>query len=256
MNYYLTAIDGMTKLLEPADQAVASFERRLYADAFLAMYQRHAETFDALEQGYQIVIDKDQYLTNMAEALAQEAFRRVEGCKKRGEKERMLTDLNLEMVAYVFPMILRYDGESSRPLADKVTEAWKKVFPKTNIHAAPFEEINEGFHRKFCYITTAACEVLGKPDDCRELMMMREYRDTYLSSRPDGEVLVQRYYDVAPSIVKHINSRPGAEAVYRGIWETYLMPCIHMIEAGELEECRVLYEKMVDTLEDEYFLRS
>lgn len=254
MNYYLTAIDGMPKLLEPAEETLASFKKALYAEAFSNMYQRHVSTFDALEKGYQMVIDKDQYLTNMAEALAKEAADRVESCRKRGEKDRLLMDLNLQMAAYVLPMILEYRGDSSKPLAEKVIAAWKKEFPKTDLSAATAQEIEAGFHKKFCYITTAACEVLGKPDDCRELNLLRDYRDTYLASLPEGEEVIRRYYNVAPSIVKHINQKPGAETVYRNIWNQYLMPCIRLIDAGETEECRQLYEAMVNDLEEKYFM--
>ncbi|MFQ9393498.1 MAG: hypothetical protein ACLR2E_04050 [Lachnospiraceae bacterium] len=33
-------------------------------------YEQHLGTLEALENGYQQVIDKEQYLTNMAEAVA------------------------------------------------------------------------------------------------------------------------------------------------------------------------------------------
>lgn len=254
MNNYLTAIDGMPKLLEPAEQTLASFKKPLYADAFSKMYQRHVNTFDALENGYRVVIDKDQYLTNMAEALVKEAADRVESCKRRSEKERVLMDLSLQMAAYVLPMILEYRGESSRPLADKVMEAWKREFPKSNLQAASYQEIEQGFHKKFCYITTAACQVLGKPDDCRELTLLRDYRDTYLASLPEGADLIHHYYNVAPSIVKHINQHPDAEAVYQDIWERFLQPCIDLIDAGKPEDCRTLYEEMVYSLEEQYFM--
>ncbi|MDD6616567.1 MAG: hypothetical protein PUF13_10770 [Lachnospiraceae bacterium] len=254
MNYYLTAIEGMPKLLEPAGEVLASFKKPLYADAFSKMYQRHVSTFDALEKGCQMVIDKDQYLINMAEALVKEAAGRVEECRRRAEKERVLMDLNLQMAAYVLPMILEYRGESSRPLAEKVIEAWKREFPKTNLHAACYQEIEQGFHKKFCYITTAACQVLGKPDDCRELTVLREYRDTYLASLPEGEKIIRRYYDVAPSIVKHINQQQDSETVYQNIWKIYLQPCIDLIDADRPEECRILYEEMVNSLEEKYFM--
>lgn len=254
MNYYLTAIDGMPKLLEPEDEVLARFTKTLYADTFREMYQRHVATFDALEKGYQMVIDKDQYLTNMAEALAKAGADRLGSCGKRGEKDRMMMNLNLEMAVYVLPMILEYRGESSQPLTDKVISAWKKEFPKSNIRAASYLEIEQGFHKKFCYITTAACQEMKKEDDCRELTLLRDYRDTYMASLPDGQELIRRYYDVAPSIVKHINQQADSESVYRKIWDEYLDPCIRMIENGELEECRELYEKMVNTLENKYFL--
>lgn len=253
MNYYLTAIEGMPRLLDCTEDAAQNFKKKLYTEAFQRLYQEHLPTFDALEQGYQIVIDKEQYLTNMANALAEAAVQRIEGCKRRNQKERVMMDLNLTMAVYVFPMILEYKGQSSRPLVDKILEAWKREFPKTNLQAADYEYIEQGFHKKYCYITTAVCEIFGKPDDCYELTLLRDYRDTYLASLPGGDALISEYYDVAPSIVKHIGQQEDSAEIYRGIWEDYLEPCIRMIEHEELEGCRKLYEEMVATLKEQYF---
>ncbi len=256
MNYYLTAIEGMPKLLECADGALGDFRKARYKDAFQRIYLENQPVLEALEQGYLMVIDKDQYLTNMAEALADSASARMEACKRRGAKDRVLMDLNLAMAVYVLPMILEYKGQSSKLLADKAVDAWKARFPKTNLQAAEFTYIEQGFHKKYCYITTAVCEVLGRPDDCYELNLLRDYRDTYLSSLPDGETLIRKYYDVAPSIVKHIDQSGCPEKVYQDIWQNYLKPCIRMIEDGESENCCRLYEDMVADLEKKYFLRN
>jgi hypothetical protein len=172
--------------------------------------------------------------------------------KKRAREQRMM-DLNLTMAVFVFPSILQYKGNSSQPLVDKILEGWKREFPKSNLAYAEYEEIEKGFHRKFCYITTAVCESSGRADDCYELTLLRDYRDHYLAEQPEGNEMIHEYYDVAPSIVKHINRKGNASEIYQSIWETYLSPCIHMIEDGELESCRDLYREMVYTLKDEYF---
>lgn len=96
--------------------------------------------------------------------------------------------------------------------------------------------------------------MLNKPDDCYELTLLRRYRDGYLAEQPDGEELIAMYYDVAPSIVKHINRQPDSAAIYSRIYTEYLLPCIRMIERGELSECRELYTEMVNDLKEKYFL--
>ena len=255
MNYYLTAIEGMPRLLNSAGGALGSFRKDRYKDAFQKLYLENQPVLEALEQGYLMVIDKDQYLTNMAEALAESACERLEACKRRGAKERLQMDLNLAMAVYVLPMILEYKGQSSKLLAEKAVASWKARFPKTNLQAAQFTYIEQGFHKKYCYITTAVCEVLGRPDDCYELNLLRNYRDTYLASLPDGEALIRQYYDVAPSIVKHIGQSGHSREIYQDIWEDYLQPCIQMIENGESEDCLRLYENMVSVLEEKYFAR-
>lgn len=252
MNYYLTGIEGMPKLLECCEDSMQYFKRNLYADHFHKLYQMNVQTFDAIENGYNSVIDKEQFLKNMAGALIDCAVGKMAQCKRRSAKDRKMIDLNMEMVTFVFPMILEYKGNSSAPLTDKLVEAWKEAFPKSGIQAATYSEIEQGFHRKFCYITTAVCKTFDKPDDCYELTLLRNYRDTYLSSLPGGREMIQEYYDVAPSVVKHIAQRENADEIYCSIWNNYLSPCIQMIEEGQNDACRDKYEEMVRTLRGEY----
>jgi len=102
-----------------------------------------------------------------------------------------------------------------------------------------------------CYITTAVCEEDGKPDDCYELTMFRSFRDNWLRSQPDGEALIQRYYDTAPAIVEKINRQPNHSEIYRYLKDTYLSPCLAYIEAGENEKCKELYTAMMEYLFEE-----
>ena len=160
---------------------------------------------------------------------------------------------SLVMAGYLFPTLLKYGGTSSQPLVDHIQKAWKETFPKSNISAAPYENIEKGFHRKWCYITTAACQVRGMEDDCYELNLLRTYRDTYMAAQPDGARTIHDYYDIAPSIVKHIGARPDSEAIYNEIWEAYIAPCIRQIEEGQMQECMDTYTRMVLDLKEKYF---
>lgn len=254
-NVYLTALHGMPALLNIANP-MENFKRNRYAEVFNQYYEHNLSTYQAVEEGYNPAIDKEQFIENMAEELVNEAESRLAECKKKSKKDALMMEYNLCMVVYVLPAILKFAGNSSKPLADKLTDSWKKHFPETNISAAAFEEIEAGFHKKWCYITTAVCETFHKPDDCYELTLLRDYRDGYLMEQPDGEQLIHEYYDVAPTIVKRINRRPDKKQIYSQIWNTYLQPCISMIEHQELEECRELYVKMVRNLQEEYFYNN
>lgn len=103
-----------------------------------------------------------------------------------------------------------------------------------------------------CFITTAVCDSFGKPDDCHELTMFREFRDGWLKNQSDGESLIARYYDLAPSIVEHINQLPNAREIYRGIWDKYLRPCLSCLEQGNHQTCKEIYVDMVETLATTY----
>ena len=65
-----------------------------------------------------------------------------------------------------------------------------------------------------CFITTAVCLTMGKPDNCEELTLMRSFRDEWLRDQPDGEALIADYYKTAPGIVEKINQQPERKAIY------------------------------------------
>jgi len=251
----LSEIEGIHKLLDCCEgsDVMQFFQKKTYTDAFQKMYQEHVTVFDAIEDGYHAAEDGDQYLTALAEALAAYAVEKVGACSRKSKKEHLQMDLNMTMAVFVLPMILEYHGESSKLLASKMTESWKKSFPKTNLSAADYSTIESGFHKTWCYITTAVCRSFQKPDDCYELRTLREYRDTYLADSPGGSELIEEYYDVAPSIVKHIDQQPDSDAIYYSIWEEWLAPCISLIESGRKEACREHYIEMVHTLQKKYF---
>lgn len=84
MNAYLTGIEGMPKLLDCCeDDPMQYFKKKTYADSFQKMYQQHITTFDAIEQGYNTVIDKEQFLSNMAEALCEVRHGKIQFLHKK-----------------------------------------------------------------------------------------------------------------------------------------------------------------------------
>lgn len=253
MNNYLIGLEGMKALLNDIEAPAESFKKKTYAGNFEKVYLHIVPTMDAIEEVYNSVMEPETLIQNMAQALVDTAIEKVNACTKKNQKESTLLDLNLAMAVFIFPAMLKYQGNSTRPLVDQILTAWKEAFPKSNIQAAEYEYIEKGFHKKFCYITTAVCETFQKPDDCYELTLLRNYRDEYLAELPEGERIIKAYYDVAPTIVKHINKREDSAEIYEGIWQNYLSPCISMIEEGKKEECKDLYIKMVETLQKEYF---
>ncbi len=72
-------------------------------------------------------------------------------------------------------------------------------------------------------------------------------------NQEEGEEIVQEYYNLAPTIVKHINKKKDSKKIYADIWSDYLSPCISLIEEGKNEECQELYVKMVRGLQKLYF---
>lgn len=103
-----------------------------------------------------------------------------------------------------------------------------------------------------CFITSAICRTFSKPDDCYELTTFRNFRDNWFAKQPDGQALIQEYYRIAPTIVEHIDQRSDSKEIYQSIWDAYLTPCLHHIEAQQFDECRNIYITMVNDLKRKY----
>ena len=145
MSFYTTAIEGLPGMLLNVDDPIGNFKRKRYPTAFEAYYEQHLVTLEALENGYQQVIDKEQYLANMAEAVAAAAEETLMQEKKKNKRANLLVDYNLSLVVYLYPAVLKYEGESGKPFSEKLAAAWKEHFPDTNVSPATYEQINGGF---------------------------------------------------------------------------------------------------------------
>ncbi len=103
-----------------------------------------------------------------------------------------------------------------------------------------------------CFITTAVCECQGKPDDCQELTVLREYRDGYLLGTDEGRAMVEEYYEIAPVLVLSIGMQREPEKIYEEIYRDYLRPCVEYAKNAENEKCRELYADMVGSLRERF----
>lgn len=246
------ALELFPAMLKEVGDPLKDFKKGSYEVSFHSYMERTALHMDAIEDAYMEAEEKEALLGELAAAFVAAVWEELEGKKKR-QQEELLMNYNMCLVVYVNPALLEHNPMSGQPLVDELLGQWKERFPKTNLKSASFDTINGGFKRRFCYITTAVCERRGLGDDCYELNLLRDYRDQYLSRQPDGDMLIRQYYDVAPTVVKHINDREDAEEVYEEIWQLYLAPCISMIEEHKYQECRIRYEDMVSRLKEQYF---
>lgn len=105
---------------------------------------------------------------------------------------------------------------------------------------------NSSNRGSFCFVTTAICEKLGKPDDCFELTTLRHYRDTWLINSEGGKELIEEYYRIAPLIVSKIKTSDKFDDYCRYLLTNYINPCLEMIAVSEYEKCRDKYIEMVN----------
>lgn len=96
-----------------------------------------------------------------------------------------------------------------------------------------------------CFLTTAAVEHMGQPDDGRVLMAFREFRDTYMMQTPERRREVEWYYRKAPKIVEAINKNPKENAIYREMYNHYIIPTYKAIKSGDMEHAHQEYTKLI-----------
>ncbi len=248
---YNRAMQGIEDMLLKEENPMASFKKSVYPGAFQTYVSRHLETLRAIEAIYQEEKEPEVFIDKLSDRLVSAAQAELDGIAKKGKRNEQQINYNMLLAVFVFPAMLEQKGDASEPLTDAIIEKWNATF-KTSVGKADYAQIEAGFHRKFCYITTAVCESQGKPDNCYELELLRDYRDQYLLSTEEGEALVKEYYNIAPTIVTRIGRQENSHEIYCGIWENYLSECIHLIEEGKKEDCCKKYMDMVCELKGRY----
>lgn len=102
-----------------------------------------------------------------------------------------------------------------------------------------------------CFITSAVCTALNKPDDCEELMTLRAYRDN-IKRNADVGILITEYYRVAPQIVACIDKDVKARDVYHRLWENEISETYKLVKTGKYDEATKCYIKMTVRLCEQY----
>ncbi|NVE94806.1 CFI-box-CTERM domain-containing protein [Altererythrobacter lutimaris] len=98
-----------------------------------------------------------------------------------------------------------------------------------------------------CFLTTAAVEMLGLPDDCWELEQLRNFRDGWLLKQPGGSEQVSEYYSRAPNIANKLRSDPQRLAK---LYLSHILPAAIAVRFGLNTCARALYTRMMLQVSD------
>lgn len=245
-------IKDIRKIFEDRESFLKEFKRDTYEAAFERFGEKNSTAFQEIAIGISAQEGYEETMSAVCGLFVEAARALLDTVDSKAKKEEMQMKLNMFMAIYVLPTILENKNGHCKELTEMLCKAWGDSFKNSNIKASEFSKIKEGFRSKLCYITTAVCESLDKPEDCYELNLLKNYRDGYLMETDDGEALIHEYYDIAPTIVKRINKSEDSSGTYAKIWSKYLKPCVSLIEEGKNEECKELYMDMVYKLRDRY----
>ena len=81
--------------------------------------------------------------------------------------------------------------------------------PRGALRVQAVDPVEARGQKKCCYLTTAACISAGLPDDCRELTLLRWFRDNILIVDSDGRRDVEEYYADRPGRGRGGERPPG-----------------------------------------------
>lgn len=244
--------EELIQLFEDAQALIRKFNKQNYEIGFQNQYEKYKEILEDMDARVEAAEEKDEAIREIANIIPEYMKEKTSALKSKRKAENLVVDYNYAMVTYVLPLINYNRRENCNRISDKIVELWNKEISNTPIKNSTYESIHGGFSQRMCYITTAVCESLGKPDDCHELQVLRGYRDEYLMVSEEGKKIVEQYYDIAPTIVSHINQTENSKEVYEEIYKKYLLPCIELVEKKNLEECKEVYSSMVRELQKKY----
>lgn len=244
----------LRRMYDLAEEQMPFFKRNYYEQAF----NKYSEAIkDILDEINSELEGKDEqtvseYAAEFARLFIDIFKAEYDAIPKKGKKHTYVTDHNTPLVIFLFPAILEYSAKWCKPLVETLVNKWNETFTEVSIGYGTYSDIRGGFKTKLCYITTAVCESINKPDDCFELNLLRNYRDNILAKEDGGQEIINEYYDIAPTIVKRINRLENSSDVYEGLYNDYILGCIKNIENKEYNECRENYARMVLELKNKY----
>ncbi|QAT49021.1 hypothetical protein EQM14_04105 [Caproiciproducens sp. NJN-50] len=243
-------LGGAAHLLPPeAFSAVIQFDR-LNASHYAESFESYRRAVLPALQAY--LREEAAYGDKAAELFSGALFDGFAGEEKSARKKSVREfDLRISITTLAIPAILDLNTAAADRLADLFLQKWNAVH-KEPLGRATYSEIQKGFRKKLCFITTAVCAELGKGDDCGELQALRAFRDGYLSRTPLGRKKIGEYYLFAPLIVSSVESSGKAEAEWNRVYRDYLSPCLAALKCRRPEKCERIYETMMSELEQKW----
>ena len=165
--------------------------------------------------------------------------------------EEELTEFR-ERKRYLRLLAADVDPQEGRKIARNTEgyKEWKRGGSVEKVATKQKVEVS-GKKNGCCFLTTACVEARGLPDDCEELSVLRDFRDSYLLSTENGTALVEHYYEIAPKIVEAIDQRGDSRSIYEGIYER-IVDCLDAVKSGRSDDAIEIYERMVLALQDRY----
>jgi hypothetical protein len=103
---------------------------------------------------------------------------------------------------------------------------------------------NRGEEESNCFITTSCVKYFGLKDNCYELTTLRAFRDSYLLKSSEGRTLVNQYYEIAPVLVKQLESAIDRKKLFKNVFADIQASC-RAIEEKKYARAEKIYKDAV-----------
>ncbi len=231
-------------------------DKKHYVDTFTDYELENGETVDKIEvctrlRANDISACVKELCTDLLDALA-DHMSADPRWKKKHKRSELMFEVKVVLALFLTPLIRKRKVTCAEEFCTELNRLWLERWKEERWLPGDYDVIVAGFkRRKLCYITTATCQFEGKPDHCDELTAFRAFRDNWLTANGDA-ALIDRYYELAPSLVTCMDYCDDAERCYTEIRERWLEPCYQALQEHREADCREIYIDMVQTLEQRY----
>ncbi|MGC8789622.1 CFI-box-CTERM domain-containing protein [Caldisericum sp.] len=100
-------------------------------------------------------------------------------------------------------------------------------------------------------MTEACVEAAGLPDNCKELVSLRSFRDEHLAKSEEGRKIISEYYEVAPKIVEATRRKEDSNKIFHAIFSE-IRKIVSLLEMGNMRGDIEYYKDMVLRLKKKY----
>lgn len=105
-----------------------------------------------------------------------------------------------------------------------------------------------------CFITTACVEAHGLSDECKELQILRRYRDELVKQDEKFREKVLEYYRKAPLIIQEIDKSSEKDRIYDDLYHDMICPCVKCLEEKKIDSAKKIYLEYYEVLVNKYLV--
>ncbi len=134
-------------VFEDMNSMLGRLKKSTYEKNFSNFENKNRENFEDLMKLINTADDKEIIVTSISNDFISNVFDIFKNNRNKISKVDQY-DINLFMVYYVFPLILKIINEDNEFFADKLCHQWKLKFKDSNIDYVTYEEIYGSFNEK------------------------------------------------------------------------------------------------------------